>query len=120
MAVGTRALLNKLIELLDTDADYVAIGTGTAPSDTDVTLSNEQSRKFTTSFVDGFTLIKEGYWDETEANGVSFTNAGLFGDGATSTLNTGDLFVGGPINVTKNSTESLTISIEITFEAVNT
>lgn len=120
MAVGTDALLNKLISLLDQNAGYAAIGTGTAPIASDALLAGEQSRKATTSFVDGFTLIKESYWDETEANGVNFTNAGLFGDGATSGLNTGSLFVGGPINVFKDPTESLTISVEITLEAVNT
>lgn len=120
MATGTEALINRLIQMVDADAGYIGIGTGVAPTETDTLLDLEQQRKATTSFIDGATLIKEGYWDETEANGVTFTNAGLFGWGADSGIDTGSLMVGGSINVSKDSIESLTISVELTFEAVNT
>lgn len=115
----TNALLNRIVALLDVDITHIGIGTGAAPAVGDTTLASETQRKATTSLIDGATLILEGFWDESEANGVTFTNAGVFGNGATGTIGSGQLFAGGAINVPKTDTQSLTVSVEITVEAVN-
>lgn len=85
----------------------------------DTILNNEQYRKLATLLVDGDTLVMDGFWDENEANGLTYTNAGAFGDGATASTGTGVLDVGGVINVQKDNTQSLTVSVEILVEAVN-
>ncbi len=120
MATTTDAAIARIIDLLDADITQVGIGTGAAPSIGSTSLASEALRKSSSNLIDGNTLVVEGYWDETEANGTTYTNAGNFCDNASSTINTGTLFAGDAISVTKNNTQSLTISIEITVEAVNT
>lgn len=110
----TNAGLNRIISFLDGDLTHLSLGTGVAPVNTDTTLPNEAIRKASTSFIDNFTLIKELFLDETEGNGVTYTNAGVFGNGATATIGTGELFAGGAINIVKDNTQSFTLSIEIT------
>ncbi|WP_069649633.1 hypothetical protein [Caloranaerobacter ferrireducens] len=112
----TNAGLSRLLTLLDNELTHIGIGIGTAPTINDTTLDNEQLRKQASSLIDGFTLVKEIYFDETEGNGINFTNAGVFGNSATDIVGTGELFSGGSINVAKNNTQSLTISFEITVE----
>lgn len=116
----TDSLITRIVNYLDSDIGYIGIGTGTnAITETSTLLDNETYRKATTNIIDENTLILEAFWDETEANGNTYTEAGCFGNSATVTLDTGELFVGGAINVEKDNTQSLTISIEITVEAVN-
>lgn len=120
MSIITDAAISRSIELIEADINYLGIGTGTTPlAAVDTLLDNEQYRQATTNTIDENTLIIEAYWDETQANGNTYTEAGCFCDGATSSINTGTLFSGGQINVAKDNTQSLTVSIEILFEAVN-
>ncbi len=119
MSVITSGGLSRALELLSNDITHIAIGTGAAPGESDLSLPGESQRKAATSIIDGNTLIKEGYWDENEGNGITYINSGLLCDGATDTLGTGTLFGGGEINALKDKTQSLTVSIEITVEAVN-
>jgi hypothetical protein len=119
-AVTTNAGLVRILELLDTDITHLGMGTGAAPVVGDSLLNSEALRKVATSVIDGYTLTKEAEWDTSEANGVNYTTTGLFGDGAAIGLDTGTLICGGSINITKTSMETLTVSIEILVEAVNT
>jgi uncharacterized protein (UPF0254 family) len=119
-SVATDALVSRIVALLDADITYIGIGTGAAPTVGSTTLPSESLRKLVTTLVDADTLVLDGFWDETEANGVTYTNAGAFGNGATASTGTGELDVGGAINVVKDNTQSLTVSIEILIQAVNT
>lgn len=111
-------LLNKVLTEINAECTYIGIGTGTEPSPEDTLLINENFRKAVDSYIDDSTVIKEIYIDENEGNDTTFTNIGLFGDAATETLNTGKLQAGGVLNTQKDSTQSLTISVEITVERV--
>lgn len=108
-----------IMNLLDTDISHIGIGTGAAPATGDNLLAGETQRKAVTTLIDGNTLIKEGFWDTGEGNGVAYTNAAIFGGGATGAIGTGSYRVGGAINVEKDNTQSLTVSVETTVEAVN-
>jgi hypothetical protein len=108
-------ILSRLPELLDPDATHIGIGTGTAPGITGTVLGNETLRKSATGFTDNTTLVKEIFFDTGEANGVLFTETGLFGKDATSSIDTGTLFLSSDLNIEKTNTESLTVSYEITF-----
>jgi hypothetical protein len=119
MANVANSLLDFIVTQMDADITHIGIGTGTAPAPGDTLLASEAQRKAATKLIDGTTLIKEGFWDTNEANGVTYTNAAVFGDGATDTLGTGKYRAGGAINIPKDNTQSLTVSIEITVEAVN-
>lgn len=111
----------ELLSKLESDITHVGIGDGATPLvESDTSLDNETLRKTVTSLIDGNTLILEGYWDETEGNGTTYTETGVFWDGATDTIDTGSLAAGGQINVIKDATQTLTVSIEISVEAVNT
>jgi hypothetical protein len=121
VAVTTDSIIARFINYLDADIGQLGIGDGVTPlTPSNTSLDNELLRKATTNVIDGNTLIVEGYWDETEANGVSYTEAGCFGNGETSTINTGELISGDAIAVTKDNTQTLTVSIEINVEAINT
>ena len=118
-AITTDAGILRIIELLETDIKYIGIGTGTFSGESATLLDNETDRKpVTASSVDNV-LILDGYWDETEGNGVTYLESGCFCDGATASIDSGTLFAGSTISVIKDSTQSLTISVEITVEAVN-
>lgn len=118
--VATNAYLIRLLTLSSAEILYLGIGNGAAPTTASTTLDGETTRKLATQLIDGNTLVLDAFWDETEANGITYLNAGAFGVGATGTVGTGILDVGGTINVAKDSTQSLTVSVEILFEAVNT
>lgn len=118
--VSTNAFLTRIIALLSAEVTYVGIGTGAAPTASSTILAGETLRKLATQLIDGNILVLDGFWDETEANGVTYLNAGAFGNGATATIGTGVLDVGGTISVVKDNTQSLTVSVEILVEAVNT
>jgi hypothetical protein len=120
MSITADSTIDFIINALNNDITHIGIGTGAAPAAGDILLASEAERKAVTTLIDGNTLIKEGFWDTGEGNGMTYTNAALFGDGASSTIGTGSFRVGGAINVAKDSTQSLTVSIETTVEAVNT
>lgn len=113
----TNAGLARILALLDQDLEYFGLGSGTPPGVDSVSLDQEAIRKIATTTIDGDTLIKEIYLDESQGNGIHFTSAGIFGDGATAAVGTGKLFAGSEIDVDKDQYESLTVSIEITVEA---
>jgi hypothetical protein len=115
----TDPLINRIINYLNSDITHIGLGTGAEPTVSSTTLDLEAVRKTTTKLIDQNTLIFEGYWDESEANGTTYTNTGVFGNGATNTLGSGELFAGGGINVPKDNKQSLTVSVEIVVEAVN-
>lgn len=115
----TDSLIAWVVTQINTDVDYIGIGTGATPTASSTTLASEQFRKLADKFIDGNIAVFEGFWDESEANGLTYTNAGIFGNGDTATLGSGQLFAGGAINIPKTSTQSMTVSIEISVEAVN-
>lgn len=110
--------LERVIALLNSDLSVIAIGDGSAPVSTSTELTNETLRKpVTVSLIDGNTLVKEVYFDESEANGM-ITEIGLLGAGATVSVGTGQLFGSGAASITKDNTQSLTISFEIEVKEV--
>lgn len=119
MATVTNTTLNKILEILNDEIEYIGLGTGSAPNINDELLDGETERKLATKLIDENTLIAEAFWDTNEGNDITYTNVAAFGDGATVDLDTGKIFVGGPLNITKLATETLTVSFEITVEAVN-
>lgn len=113
----TDAGLARVLALINQDLEYFGLGSGLPPDVSSESLDQEVIRKAAATTVDGETLIKEVYLDETEGNGIHLTSAGIFGDGASSALGTGKLFAGSEIDVSKDQYESITVSIEITVEA---
>lgn len=114
------SLIDFLVGVINGDITHIGMGTGATPAVGSDTLPDETERKASSNFVDANALICEVFWDTGEANGVTYTNAAVFGDGATATIGTGKQRVAGAINVPKTNTQSLTVSVEITVEAVNT
>lgn len=110
--------LTRVLELIDLDLSVIAVGNGIAPTALATNLTSETSRKLiTTSLIDGTTLVKEIYFDESEANGT-ITEIGIFGNGATETTGTGTMFGSGAAALVKDSTQSLTVSFEIEIKEV--
>lgn len=118
MSVVLDTAIEKILEYLEDEVTHLGIGTGVAPAESATLLASEVERKIATRLIDDNILIVESFWDTAEGNGVTYTNAGAFGDGATATINTGKLFFGGEINVEKTITETLTVSFEIIVERV--
>lgn len=113
----TDAGLARVLALINQELEFFGLGSGLPPDVNSESLDQEVIRKAAATTIDGETLIKEVYLDETEGNGIHLTSAGIFGDGATSTPGTGKLFAGSEIDVDKDKYESITVSIEITVEA---
>ena len=95
---------------------YFAIGTGvTASSVSDEILESEVYRDtFTDVLIEGNKVTFKYYLGSQEANGNILTEAGLFGNTATSDINTGVLFarfLNNPIE--KNTATGVTYSWEI-------
>lgn len=110
--------INRVLQLLNTDLTQIALGTGAAVTESATQLTTESTRKtVTTSVIDGTVLIKEVFFDETQANGT-FTELGLLGNGATTAAGSGQLFASGRASLTKDSTQSLTVSFEIEVKEV--
>ncbi|CAM3876920.1 hypothetical protein COLU111180_12010 [Cohnella lubricantis] len=105
--------LQRVIDFLDDDLDVIAVGTGATPSRSARQLTEEVLRKTASeTFIDGDVLIKELFLDETEAN-VTITEWGIFCNGASVVPGSGELFASTGANITKNDTQSLTLSVEI-------
>jgi hypothetical protein len=110
--------INRVIGLLDSDLDVIAVGSGSVPTASATQLPSEFYRKLTQSgVVDGNVLIKEIFLDETEANG-NITSIGILGVGATTSVGSGQLFASGAAALAKDNTQSLTISFEIEVREV--
>lgn len=112
----TDVLLNKIVADIDGALTHIALGNGRIPSVSDTKLEGEKIRKVADSYIDQNTIIKELYLDENEGNDLTFTNVGLFGEGATSAIGTGSLMTGGRMDLQKGLKQSVTISLEITVE----
>lgn len=116
MGIVTRGLLNRAAQLIATDITYMGIGTGLPVTVDSTLLDSELTRKATTEFIDENIILEEIFFDTEEINGVEIKTIGLFGQGATSIVNTGVLMLGDNVSLNKDSTESLTLSCEITVE----
>jgi hypothetical protein len=89
---------------------YCAVGTdATAPALGNTQLGSELARKLiSVKEVDGNTAVFSTYFTTSEAIGA-LKEAGLFGDAASATPDTGTLFCHAAINKTKTSSDTLTI-----------
>lgn len=94
---------------------YCSVGTGTnVPAAADTTLQTELYRKLVSvRSVSTNTAIFKTFFNQTEANGV-LREAGLFGDDASDTANSGTLFARVNINRTKTTSDTLTITWMVT------
>jgi len=101
-------LISDAVNMIADNISSIAIGTGSEPLPDDTDLDQKTIEKEGTTYIDDNTVIAELYIDETEGNDVLFTNVGIF-----SSL---ELYAGGAINEIKDSTQSLTVSIEISIE----
>jgi len=88
---------------------HVAVGSGTtAPAEGDTQLETETYRDaIASSNIDGKALYVTGFFDTSEANGTIREAAVLIG--GTSSANTGSLLSHVALNVTKTSSETLTL-----------
>ena len=95
--------------------NYSAVGTGTnAPANGDTTLQTETARTVIASRTSSSNVAYiTGFYGATDVSGT-LKEAGLF-IGATATSNSGTLFSRVAINVTKSSTETLTLDWTITI-----
>lgn len=95
---------------------YCALGTdATAPSASNTTLGSELFRKLiSVRSVSDNVATFQTYFTTSEGNG-SLKEAGLFGDDATATVDTGTLFSHLAIDRTKTSNDTLTLSWDITI-----
>jgi hypothetical protein len=99
-----------------TGITYFAVGTGAGmPAPGDNSLFTEVFRKaITTATVTGNQVDENTFFASNEAN-YTYTNAGAFGDGATSTLGSGVLFAHAPYSYQKNSSVSISNDYLISF-----
>ena len=110
--------IQRTLSLLNTDLGFIAAANGVAPTVGAVQLNSEFIRKaVTTSLIDGTTLVKEVFFDETQANGM-IAAIGILGSGATAVDGTGQLFASGAASIVKDNTQTLTISFEIEVREV--
>ena len=95
---------------------YCALGTGTnAPALVDTDLQTELVRKLVSvRSVSGNVATFQTFFTTSEGNGT-LREAGLFGDDATATANSGTLFCRASINRTKTSSDTLTLSWAVTI-----
>lgn len=95
---------------------YCALGTGlTAPALGDTTLQTELARKLVSvRTVSGNVATFETFFTTSEAIGT-LKEAGLFGDAASATADTGTLFCRVAINRTKSANDTLTLSWTVTI-----
>lgn len=95
--------------------NYIALGTGTnAPANGDTTLQTETYRKATASASNASNVgTITGFFTQTETSGT-YREAGIF-MGGTASANTGTLLSRVAINITKTTSQSLTIEWTITI-----
>lgn len=96
-------------------ANYTALGTGTnAPANSDTQLQTETYRKATASATnDNNIAYISAFYTTTEVSGT-FREAGLFMD-ATGAANSGTILSRVAINITKSTSETLTIDYVLTI-----
>lgn len=113
--------LNVMVKLLSGTAasglEYFAMGTGTGANSAGMTqLTTERLRDIITQFTEsGPSLILKYYLSSAAGNGLTFTEAGLFGNGATGALNSGTLFARATFTgANKTSAEAWTFTWTVT------
>lgn len=116
--VGKNAMASALIGTTTNNKGiitYCALGTdSTAPEPENVKLGTEIFRKLVSvKSVSGNVALFETFFTIAEANG-SLKEAGLFGDDATATTNSGTLFCHLAINRVKTSSDTLTLRWSLT------
>lgn len=110
----TDAGLLRVLALLQADLTQIAVQSGNKPTALSTKLNGEFARKAVVDpIADGFTLVADAFFDETEANGT-ITGWGVFGENASPSLNSGLLFAASDAAMEKADGESLTLSAEIT------
>lgn len=95
---------------------YCAMGTGgTAPTEANTSLQTELGRKLiSVRSVSGNVATFETFFTTSEVNGT-LLEAGLFGDDASATANSGTLFCRVIISRTKSSNDTLSLSWTVTI-----
>jgi hypothetical protein len=117
VTAGKNSVASRLIETASKGMiTYCGLGTGiTAPAAGDIELQTEIYRKLiSVRSVSGNIATFQTYFTTAEANGT-LKEAGLFGDDATDTANSGTLFCRTAINRTKTSSDTLTLSWAVTI-----
>ena len=116
--VGREMIANNLTDSTPTNTmlvNKVALGTGTnTPANGDTTLQTETYRNDVASRTNAQNIAYiTGFFSATEVSGT-FREVGLFVDG-TGSANTGVLLLRVAINVTKSTSETLTIDWTLTI-----
>lgn len=95
---------------------YMALGTGsTTPVVADVKLQTEFFRKLISIRSASLNVASfQTFFDTSEGNGT-IAEAGLFGDNATGTTDSGVLYTHALLSVTKTSSVTLTVTWTVTF-----
>jgi hypothetical protein len=103
----TNSAIQSVLNAIDLQIQSIAVGSGTAPTDPSATslTSESYSKDITLRLRDGNIQVVEVFFDETEANGT-ITELG-------AKKTDGDMFNIEAANITKDNTQSLTVSIEI-------
>jgi hypothetical protein len=116
--VGRSAIVNNIFNVAPTYdllANYVALGSGTnVPANGDTTLQTEVYRNLVASRSEDNNIgYLTGFFSATETDGT-YREAGVFMN-ATSIANSGVLLSRVAINITKSSSESLTVDWTFTI-----
>jgi len=117
VTVGKNSLADRLKGATDKGIiTYCALGTGTnAPALGNTTLQTELGRKLiSVRSVSGNIATFQTFFTTAEVIGT-LREAGLFGDDASTTANTGTLFCRAAINRVKSSNDTLTLSWAVTI-----
>ena len=111
---GKTSLLKRMAGLNYGEITYLALGDNTAaPSASDTKLGNELFRKAVTQkSAGGLTFYSKTFISSTEGN-YTYKEAGLFGDDATGTKDSGTLFTRIAIDETKTSGQSATVEYNV-------
>lgn len=110
-------------EELASKINYGAVGTGSVPPPTTIGLPSEVARKpigtVTTveSSATETVIVVSAYFDEESANDNLLTSAAMLYN-ATETVGTGTVVTAGALNIDKTSSNTLTVSAEITIREV--
>lgn len=112
--VGKYSLLDRMKGDTKGEITYLALGDGlVAPAVGDTTLGNELFRKLITQRTRTLLVFYTSTFLMTTEGNYTYKEAGLFGDAATATTNSGTLFTRLAIDEVKTSGESLTIDYNI-------
>ena len=116
VTTGKNAIAQRLSGQDKGQITYCALGTGTdAPVEADTDLQTEIFRKIiSVRSVSGNIATLQTFFNTSEANDT-LREAGLFGDGATLTTDSGILFARTAINRTKTSSDTLTVTWTVTI-----